>query len=188
MPGKSVFCIASSRIQANRIVDHLANAGFSPSDVSVIFPDRNPPAPIGDYRSGVATVGLGLALGGVLEWLSGAGAFSAPGAGSLIACGPIGGILKRHASRSPARDVKTVLVDMGISRNDAKLYQDSVKDGQVLVCLHADDWREADAARKIFQAVGATNISILGEKASSHFSTVLTDRIERQTTLAGAPA
>jgi hypothetical protein len=92
-----------------------------------------------------------------------------PGLGSLAACGPIGRILKGRVARSADTGVKAALVDMGISRNEAGLYQDNIKDGQLLVCFHANDWREADAARKIFQAMGASNISILGEKASSLF-------------------
>ncbi len=39
-------------------------------------------------------------------------------------------------------------------------------DGQVLICLRAIPWRDADAARKILQAMGATNITLSGEKAS----------------------
>lgn len=168
-PGRSVLCVASSRIQANRIVDHLANAGFAAGDISVVFPNGNTGHTTDVDRRGdsVAAVGLGLALGGVLGWLAGNQVFSMPGFGPLVACGPIGGVFKANTSRAPKCDVNTALVDMGIPRNEAGLYQENVRDGQVLVCFHANDWREAVAARKIFQAMGASNISILGEKASA---------------------
>lgn len=39
-------------------------------------------------------------------------------------------------------------------------------DDPVLICLRADAWKEAEAARKIFQAMGATNVSLGGEKAA----------------------
>jgi hypothetical protein len=37
---------------------------------------------------------------------------------------------------------------------------------QLLICLQASEWREAEAARKIFQVLGASNITLGGEKAS----------------------
>ena len=38
---KSVFCIASSRSQADNIVGQLKNANFSNNDISVLFPDKD---------------------------------------------------------------------------------------------------------------------------------------------------
>jgi len=37
---KSVFYIAKTEVQAVAIVDHLKTAGFSPNDISVLFPDK----------------------------------------------------------------------------------------------------------------------------------------------------
>ena len=40
MSKKSVFCITTSREQADRIVDQLKTANFSNNDISVLFPDK----------------------------------------------------------------------------------------------------------------------------------------------------
>jgi hypothetical protein len=40
MSKKSVFCIATSRTQAEEIVDQDKNANFSNNDISVLFPDK----------------------------------------------------------------------------------------------------------------------------------------------------
>jgi hypothetical protein len=40
MSKKSVFCIATSRGQAEQIVDRLKSANFSNNDISVLFPDK----------------------------------------------------------------------------------------------------------------------------------------------------
>lgn len=174
-PGKLVFCVTSSRIQANRIVDHLTNAGFPPADVSVIFPNETGEASdqaVADADRGgnnVAIVGFGLAVGGVLGWLAGREVFSLPGFGPLAACGPIVGMLKRATRHAPGHDVKAALVGMGVKRKQAAGYEENVSGGHVLVCFHANDWRDADAARRIFQAMDASNISILGDKASIAF-------------------
>jgi hypothetical protein len=92
---KAVFCIVRSESQAERIVDDLRRVGFSPDDVSVLFPDRrgtrdfahekNTKAPEG----AAAGVGAGGLVGGTLGWLAGIGALAIPGVGPLIAAGPI---------------------------------------------------------------------------------------------------
>jgi hypothetical protein len=40
MSKKSVFCIATSRDRADRIVGQLKTANFSNNDISVLFPDK----------------------------------------------------------------------------------------------------------------------------------------------------
>ena len=40
MSKKSVFCISTSRNQADQIVDNLKASNFSNNDISVLFPDR----------------------------------------------------------------------------------------------------------------------------------------------------
>ena len=40
MSKKSVFCIATSRNQADNIVDQLKNANFSNNDISALFADK----------------------------------------------------------------------------------------------------------------------------------------------------
>ncbi len=170
---KTVFGVASSRIQANRIVDHLANAGFEPEDISVMFPDSNELGRGTQESPASAAVGngtalqIGLAVGGAIGWLAGLDTFSAPGVGHFIAGGPLGLILGAAGGTSSAsRGVQQALVGLGMRRHAANLYQDRLKEGQILICLQTDEWRQADAARKIFQAMGASNISISGSRAS----------------------
>src|ERR1039458_4193218 len=75
MSKKSVFCIATSRGQADQIVDSLKNANFSNNDIYVLFPDKgttrdfapekNTKAPEG----AVAGAGTGGVVGGALGWI-----------------------------------------------------------------------------------------------------------------------
>ena len=72
MSKKSVFCIATSRNQADQIVDRLKTESFSNHDISVLFPDKgtardfahekNTKAPEGV----VAGAGTGSVIGGAL--------------------------------------------------------------------------------------------------------------------------
>ena len=151
---KSVFGVALSRIQASRIINHLANAGFSREDISVSFPDR-------DARDGIANENgtipgngtMATGLGFMPGRLAGAEAVPQPRFKDFMAGGSISGVLC-GAAIAPA------------SLENMDYRQGSCTDDHMLICLLADDWREADAARKIFQAMGAANITVGGEKAS----------------------
>ena len=150
---KSVFGVASSRIQARRIVNHLANAGFSRDDISVTFPDRDIQGGFADDEDGTIP-GRGTMAAGLLpEWSASADAFPPRRSKNFMAGGPIGGVLC-GAAIAPA------------SLENLDHHSSSRAGDHLLICLHAVDWREADAARKIFQAMRATNITVGGENAS----------------------
>src|SRR5437868_1149996 len=95
---KAVFCITSLP-KAVRIVDRLKMDGFSNNDISALMADKtgtkdfavqhNTKAPEG----AAAGAGTGAVLGGALGWLAGIGSLAIPGAGPLIAAGPIMGAL-----------------------------------------------------------------------------------------------
>ncbi|MFZ2280039.1 MAG: hypothetical protein WAW39_19740, partial [Prosthecobacter sp.] len=95
MSKKSVFCIATSRAQADQIADQLKAANFSNNDISALFADKetshdfahekNTKAPEG----AVTGAGTGGIIGGALGWIAGIGALAIPGLGPFIAAGPI---------------------------------------------------------------------------------------------------
>src|SRR5258705_7354592 len=93
MSKKSVFCIATSRDQAERIVNQLKSANFSNNDISVLFPDKGTSRDFAHEKNtkapeGAATgAGTGGVVGGALGWLAGIGALAIPGVGPLIAAG-----------------------------------------------------------------------------------------------------
>src|SRR6185295_17505351 len=87
MSKKSVFCIATSRDQADRIVDQLKNANFSNNDISVLFPDKGTTRDFAHEKNTKAPEGA--VAGGALRWIAGSGALAIPGVGPFIAAGPI---------------------------------------------------------------------------------------------------
>jgi hypothetical protein len=68
MSKKSVFCIATSREQADRIVDQLKTANFSNNDISVLFPDKGTTRDFAHEKNTKAPEGAvtGASTGGVL--------------------------------------------------------------------------------------------------------------------------
>ena len=55
--------------------------------------------------------------------------------------------------------------DQGIPEYEAKRYEGKVKDGNILLSVHAEDNDERDRAKKILEAGGAEDISYTGEAA-----------------------
>src|SRR4026208_388924 len=90
---KSVFGIATSLGQAERIVQQLQAQGFADSEISVLMPDTGGTRGVGQIKAtkapGGATAGAatGGATGGVIGLLAGIGALAIPGIGPFIAAG-----------------------------------------------------------------------------------------------------
>src|ERR1051325_3841146 len=102
MSQKSIFCIASSRNHAEKIVYRLKNNGFSNRDVSTLFPDLS----TAEERDAAAAAKAGKIPGAtespddVLSWMFGLGPMTIPGVGPYIAAGPIIRALKRASGKS----------------------------------------------------------------------------------------
>jgi hypothetical protein len=169
MAKKSVICIATSRAQAEQIVDRLKVANFSNNDISVLFPDqqanrdfaheKNTKAPEG----AVTGAGSGGVLGGALGWLVGIGALAIPGVGPFIAAGPIMAALSGAAIGATAGGIAGGLIGLGIPEMEAKVYEGKIKGGNVLIAVHTDDSDEVKAAKDIFEKAGARDIATSGE-------------------------
>jgi len=166
---KAVFCIARSEAQAISIVERLKAAGFSSNDISVLFPDK---AGTKDFAheqhtkapEGAATgAGTGGVLGGALGWLVGIGALAIPGLGPFIAAGPIMAALSGAAAGAALGGLTGALIGMGIPEYEAKRYEGKVKEGNVLISVHAEDSTERNRAKSIFEEAGAEDISYTEE-------------------------
>jgi hypothetical protein len=171
---RSVFCIANSQNQAENIVDRLRGAGFSNSDISVLFPDtagtrdfahrKETKAPEGT----TAGVGAGALTGGVLGWLAGIGALAIPGVGPLIAAGPIVAALTGAAVGGTVGGITGALIGMGIPEYEAKRYESKIREGNYLVSVHTEDNDQADRAKDIMRDAQAEDISTATEAAVPH--------------------
>jgi hypothetical protein len=181
MSKKSVFCITTSREQANRIVDQLKAADFSNNDISVLFPDKaktrdfahekNTKSPEG----AVAGAGTGGVIGGALGWIAGIGALAIPGVGPFIAAGPIMAALSGVAVGATVGGIAGGLIGLGIPEIEAKRYEDKVKAGNLLISVHTEDSAEITRAKDIFTSAGAQDICTTGE-ASTPKASKTTDR------------
>lgn len=161
----SVFCIAPSETIANKIVSRLKSEKFADNDISVLFPDKsttrdfahekNTKAPEG----AVTGAGAGGVVGGTLGLLAGIGLLAIPGLGPFIAAGPIMASLSGIAAGAALGGLTGALIGMGIPEIEAKRYEGKVKDGNILIAVHAEESDRVKLAKEIFESEHADDIS-----------------------------
>ena len=171
----AVYGIFRSRDQAENAVDRLIAAGFRTEDVSVLLPEnvgtkdfaheKNTKAPEGT-TTGAVTGGV---VGGTLGLLAGIGALAIPGLGPFIAAGPIMGALAGAGAGGAVGGLVGALVGMGIPEYEAKRYEGRIKEGGILMSVHADNSDWAKKAEEILKQSGAEDVSSTGE-ASADFA------------------
>jgi len=181
MSKKSVFCIATSRSQAEQIVEQLKNANFSNNDISALFADKGTSRDFAHEKSTKAPEGAvtGAVTGGVvvgaLGWIAGIGALAIPGVGPFIAAGPIMAALSGAAIGAAVGGIAGGLIGMGIPELEAKRYEGKIKEGNILISVHTDNSAEISRAKEIFTKAGAEDICSTGE-ASTPKELKATDR------------
>jgi len=127
--------------------------------------EKHTKAPEGT-ATGATTGGV---IGGTLGLLAGIGALAIPGVGPFIAAGPIMGTLAGIGSGAVLGGIVGALVGMGIPEYEAKRYEGRIKEGGILVSVHADNSEWAGRAKDVLKRTGADDVSSTGE-ASADFA------------------
>ena len=165
---KSVFGIATTHGQAERIVEQLQAEGFAASEISVLMPDTGGTRDVGHVKATKAPEGAttGAATGGVIGLLAGIGALAIPGVGPFIAAGPIMAALSGAAVGAATGGVVGGLIGLGIPEIEAKRYEEKLKKGNYLIAVHTDESEDVDRAKRVFKTAGAEDISTVSEASA----------------------
>jgi len=174
MANTAVYGIFRDRFQVERAVDALIDNGFRSTDISVLMPEnvgtkdfaheKNTKAP-----EGAATgAGTGAVVGGTLGLLAGIGALAIPGLGPFIAAGPIMAALAGAGTGGVVGGIIGALVGMGIPEYEAKRYEGMIKEGKILLSVHADDSNWVKRAKDILERTGGEDISSAGEASADY--------------------
>ena len=153
MSKKSTFCFATSRGQAERIIDHLRTESFSKNDISVLFANQGALPELGREnitKTAAETVqgaGTDSFIGEPLNWVAGIGVLAIPGLGPFIAAGPIIAAL----SGAAGGDIAGGLMSLGVSEMEARRYERELDNGNILLCVHTDDAGDIARAKDIFK-------------------------------------
>ena len=167
----AVYGIYPNRMAAEKTVDQLKSAGFSNSDISVLFPQDGGTKEFAVKNAtkapeGATTgAGTGAVIGGALGWLVGIGTLAIPGAGPFIAAGPIMAALAGAGAGGVVGGIAGALVGMGIPEYEAKRYEGRIKKGGILLSVHTNDNVWKNKGKEILERTGAEDI---GTKDEAH--------------------
>jgi len=164
----AVYCLASTEPQANEILTHLRNLGFSSSEVSVLLKqdDTRNISMKEDAVRGARTGGI---AGGILGALAGLTVLTVPVLGPLVVAGPIlsalggaavGGVVGGLAGGSGA------LTHIGIPHEESARVEQRLHEGAILIAVHSEDPLRRDRALRVFRSSGAEDIYDSGEAAA----------------------
>lgn len=166
---KVVLGIYKTRTEVESAVDALKADGFFTNDISVLMPDsagsqdfahtKGTKAPEG-AATGAST---GAVVGGTLGLLAGIGALAIPGIGPFIAAGPIMAALAGAGVGGAIGGIGGALIGLGIPEYEAKRYEGFVKDGGILLSVHAASSEQVEKAKMCLERTGAKDISSTGE-------------------------
>lgn len=166
-----VLGVFSKRAAADSAVDDLQSAGFNPKDISIIMKDEvisgtgeaqgRGENVVEGAMSGATTGGV---VGGIAGLLIGVGALAIPGIGGLLIGGPIVAALGLSGAAATtvsgavtgalAGGLMGALVGLGVPEEEAKVYEQRVKEGAVLLAVPTATNNEVDV-RAILEKHGA---------------------------------
>ena len=167
---RTVVGVFTGPSEAERTLNGLKDAGFTPEQVSVVAKDtqKNRDLVEGSGMQGAETTGAGTGAllggigGGILGWLVGIGALAIPGIGPIVAAGAIATTLGGAAVGAAAGGLIGALAGAGVPEEEARGYEDSVRQGRILLTINAASDEQAERARSIFDQHGGADVRAYG--------------------------
>jgi hypothetical protein len=162
---KVVMGIVDTPAQAELTVQRLQSTGFSPGDISILFPDKHGARDFAFEQTSKAPEGaltgaiVGGVVGAAIGIAAGVGVLAVPGLGMLIAAGPLLAGLATAAVLAVVFGAVGALIGRAMPRVEAKPYAGKVKRGSILVAVHAEDRRELRRAREVLDSVAASDVT-----------------------------
>ena len=154
----TVYCLASTEPQANEILTHLRNLGFSASEISILLKDKNTRniSVKEDAVRGARKGGIAGALGALALTV-----LTVPALGPFAVAGPIvsalggavaGGVVGGLAGGSGA------LTHIGIPEHETPRMEQKLHNGAILIAVHSSDPVRRDRAIRVFKSAGAEDV------------------------------
>jgi len=152
--------------RATRALNALRDAGFTPEQVSVVARDTRVTREMADNTDMVAEDAgkgavVGTVLGGLAGWLVGISALAIPGIGPIVGAGIIGATLA-GAGIGAAAGGLIALGAYGVPEEDARAYEESVRQGSVLLTVHATSDAQAQLANSVFGSFDGRSVRSYG--------------------------
>lgn len=179
---QTLIGIFQDRFDAESAIDELQEMGFNPRDVSVVVKEGVTVAQDTGSKGGRAAEGAvsGAATGGVLGGLAGLligiGALAIPGVGAFLVGGPIAAALGLTGAAATTISGATTgalaggfvggLIGLGVPEDVARVYEQRVKEGAVLLAVPTNTPTGESEVRKVFEDYNADQIRTIHELRS----------------------
>ncbi|MEO6509212.1 MAG: general stress protein [Patescibacteria group bacterium] len=174
-----VIGVFSNRTNAESALEELKDTGYNAKDISIVMKDtaeaQEVASSTGSNVAGGAATGAttGGVIGALAGLLVGIGAIAIPGLGALLIGGPIAAALGLGGAAAStvsgavtgalAGGLLGALMGLGIPEEDAKVYEQRVQAGGILVAVPARTG-EGTEAREILENNGAEQIKSVTTK------------------------
>lgn len=163
-----VAALFAERLQAQKAINDLKDAGFPPDTIGLALRDQDAQAQLqaetGTHAAGGASVGVatGGVLGGLTGLLIGMGALVIPGIGPVVAGGVLASALGAAGVTAAAGaglgaatgGIVGALVGAGVPETEAQRFHEGFSRGAVLVTVHADGAERRAEAERILSGYG----------------------------------
>jgi hypothetical protein len=165
-----------SQDRLEELLRQLKAAGFSTDAISAAAADHkigSDPAdePPREGADKLLDMAVGAASGGVvlgtLGGLIGLASLAVPGLGLFLVSGPLAVALADALAGGAVGAVAGALMGMRIPDHQAKQYEQRLRQGGVLVSVHARDEGELNKAMKILADAGASDLNSIVRESSS---------------------
>lgn len=179
---QTVLGIFSDTQDAENALSELEENGFNPKDISIVMRDQREARKVGENTGAKVTAGAvsGATTGGILGALVGFVVATGilPGIGAIFIGGPLAAALgltgaaattvSGAATGVVAGGLLGALMSLGLSKNDAEAYQESIMQGGILVAVPAMT-NEATQVRGILEDNGADKIRSIESESEVEF-------------------
>lgn len=160
---KTIVGVYENLQRAQTVINDLIQAGFDRNQISLIAndADKRYASHLNESDSGASGAatgaGVGAAIGGLGGLLLGLGALAIPGVGPVIAAGPLAAALAGAGIGAATGGIVGALVDLGIPDEEAHIYSESIRRGNVLVVAQVPD-SQVDRAAQIMERGGLVDL------------------------------
>jgi len=151
---KRIVGLFSKEVNALKAIERLRADGYRDEEISVITSDKENydrlSRVIGDDLMSDADITADSAaekaasdsfIGGIGGFLLGLGAMAIPGAGPVLAAGPIAGAITGAIAGGAIGGVASILEDYGIHEEEAKTYEERISEGDIMILVDDDEER-----------------------------------------------
>ena len=140
---------------AETALNQLRSAGFQPEQVSVVARDQGETRQMAENTGmgeGVAAGAVtGGVLGGLAGFLVGISALVIPGIGPIVGSGILLSTLAGAGLGAAAGGLIGALGEHGVPEEDARGYEEHVRQGSILLTIHAHSDEQAHEAHRILE-------------------------------------